>query len=618
MDLLKADRISTSSSASLDAIAVVDFGSQYAHLIANRIRRLNVYSEILLPETPINVFKKYKGIILSGGPQSVYAKDAPSIDPRIFDLGIPILGLCYGHQLITHLLGGEVRQGRAKEYGLATLQLLQKGSKNMIFAPFIKDPQVWMSHGDTVNKLPTGFIQVGQTADCPFAAIAHLNKKIYAMQFHIEVKHTPKGIEALDAFLKLTKVKRTWSVEQYMQQKMAQIKSQIGLRNVFMLVSGGVDSTVAYVLLSKILGTDRVYGLFIDTGLLRKDEAKKTEQLLRKIGIKNFHVHNASREFLSRLKHSIDPEEKRSIIGKTFLKVQAMVAKRLTLNPADWMLGQGTIYPDTIESKGTKHADKIKTHHNRVPEILQMIKEDRIIEPLAELYKDEVRVLGTQLGLPKEAVWKHPFPGPGLGVRILCSNGKPILPPNYISEERAIEKYLAPFGLACAIAPIQSVGVGGDERSYKNPLFIWGKKRSMSELEKLSTYITNHFFVVNRVCLLSSKDSIKKMSVQRGFLSNGRIALTQKLDDIVMTFAEKNKIMNKVWQFPTVLIPLTVNGIKKDAVVLRPICSDDVMTANFYKMPYPMLAKLTKLLQPYVSAILLDITNKPPGTVEWE
>lgn len=603
----------------MNALAVVDFGSQYAHLIANRIRRLGVYSEIVLPETPLAELKKFKGIILSGGPQSVYEKGAPTIDKRVFELGVPILAICYGHQLAAYLLGGKVVPGKAKEYGLAEISIIEKDKKNQgIFSAFSKKTQVWMSHGDTVGALAPGFIKVATTDDCEFAATVNPAKKIYSTQFHLEVNHTPEGMKVLDAFIKETGVKREWSMEKFLARKMSEVQEQIGKRNVFMMTSGGVDSTVAYVLLSKALGTKRVYGLFVDTGLLRKAEAAKTEKLLKRIGIKNFHVHNGRKEFLKNLKGITDPEQKRAIIGKTFLDIQAAVAKKMKLNPREWVLGQGTIYPDTIESKGTKHADKIKTHHNRVPEIMQMIEEGRITEPIAELYKDEVRALGTELGLPKEAVWKHPFPGPGLGVRILCSNGEDVLPDKYMAHEEDINVYLQQYGLQGVIAPVQSVGVGGDSRSYKNPLIIFGKKHSMAELEKLSTYITNHYPVVNRVCLLVTPADVDQIAAREGYLSDARIALTQKLDDIVMRFAEKNKIMGQVWQFPSVLVPLSINGVKKDAVVLRPICSDEAMTAHFYKMSYPKLTSLAKLLKSHVSAVLFDITNKPPGTIEWE
>ncbi|PJC36723.1 glutamine-hydrolyzing GMP synthase [Candidatus Peregrinibacteria bacterium CG_4_9_14_0_2_um_filter_53_11] len=595
-------------------IAVIDFGSQYAHLIANRIRRLKVYAEILLPETPLEELKKYKGIILSGGPQSVYGEGSATIDPGIFKLGVPILGVCYGHHLIAHLLGGKVESGMTKEYGLAQLSIKKSSG---LFAGISGETQAWMSHGDTVTKIPPGFSIYGSTADCLTAAMGDAKRRIFAVQFHMEVKHTKKGLLMLDNFLKLCKVERTWSMQKFMKRKLEEVKKMIGERKVFLLVSGGVDSTVAYALLCKALGPERVYGLSIDTGLLRKDEAKKTDALLKRAGIKNFHIYDAKKEFLSALKGETDPEKKRAIIGTTFLEVQAKVAKKLKLNPDDWVLGQGTIYPDTIESKGTKHSDKIKTHHNRVPEILKLIEENKVIEPLAELYKDEVRALGSRLGLPDEAVWKHPFPGPGLGVRILCTK-KAVPVPNQAELEKKINDHLASHGLRGVILPIQSVGVGGDSRSYKHPLVIWGKKQPWKKLETLSTALTNRFTDINRVCLLLHPQEIHSVKVRPGTLTAPRIALAQELDDIVVTFTKREKIEDKVWQFPTVLLPIEVNGEVKEGVVLRPICSDEAMTAHFYKMPLPLLEKCVKKLRQKASVVLYDITNKPPATIEWE
>lgn len=598
----------------MDKIAVIDFGSQYAHLIANRLRRLGVYSEIVLPDTPTEKLAKYKGLILSGGPNSVYEKGAPTISLRIFSLGIPILGMCYGHQLITHLLGGKVEPGKTKEYGLAKLSVLKKIG---IFEGIRENSQVWMSHGDAVSALPKGFVALGKTEDCKFAAIADLARKIFAVQFHMEVTHTKEGTKMLDNFLEFCRVKREWNMEKFLACKMNEIKNTLQDRKVFLLVSGGVDSTVAYALLSKTLGTDRVYGLFVDTGFLRKDEGKKTAIALKKIGVKNFHVFQAKQKFMNAIKGVINPEEKRKIIGDLFLQIQAEAVCKLKLNPDHWVLGQGTIYPDTIESAGTRHSDKIKTHHNRVPEILELIKKGRIIEPLAELYKDEVRALGERLGLPKEIVWKHPFPGPGLAVRILCAENEK-WPEQSQESEDSINKFLAPHGGKAKILPIQSVGVQGDSRTYRNPVAIWGEAHDFNLLEKISTSLTNRFFTINRVCLLLNPAEIKSIQILPSYLSEKRIKLLQELDDIVMKFIKHHGIERDIWQFPTVLLPIMINGVKRESVVLRPVCSEEAMTANFYKMNRQLLQKLTKKLMPKVSAVLYDITNKPPGTIEWE
>lgn len=605
----------------MDSIAVIDFGSQYAHLIANRVRRLGVYAEIFLPETPVAVLSKYKGLILSGGPRSVYEAGAPTIDKRIFSLGIPILGLCYGHQLMAHTLGGKVDPGATKEYGLAKLTVLKKLG---IFEGIRDHTQVWMSHGDTVTHLAPGFIQLGKTHDCQYAAVANPEKKFFSTQFHVEVTHTVEGMKMLDNFLNVCRVKREWNMDRFLSQKMAQIKRQLAGRKVFLLVSGGVDSTVAYAMLSKALGTENVYGLFVDTGLLRKNEVAHIKAIFAKIGIKNFHVFSAAGRFLKALAGVIHPEEKRKIIGDLFLELQAHAVRALKLNPSEWVLGQGTIYPDTIESAGTMHADKIKTHHNRVPEILELIKKGQLIEPLAELYKDEVRQLGVRLGLPDEVIWKHPFPGPGLGVRMLCVY-KEQLPEDISDVEDKIAQYLAPHHIFGKILPIQSVGVQGDARTYRNPIALWNyhasskhQRRSFDELENISTNLTNHFSAINRVCLLLAPKQITSIKLLPASITARRLKLLCELDDIVMKFIKKHGIEREIWQFPTVLIPLSINGIKKEAVVLRPICSEEAMTANFYKMNFELLKKLTSKLAPKVSAVFYDITNKPPGTIEWE
>lgn len=598
----------------MDAVCVIDFGSQYAHLIANRIRRLGVYAEIILPETPVNKLAKYKGIILSGGPSSVYEVGAPSIDKKIFSLGVPILGICYGHQLIAHLLGGKVVSGVTKEYGLARIEILKKIA---IFEGIRDHTQVWMSHGDTVSGLPPGFIRLAKTDDCEIAAAVNLEKKIFSTQFHVEVIHTPEGLKMLDNFLNICRVKREWNMEKFLERKVAGITRALNNRKVFLLASGGVDSTVAYVLLSKALGTDKVFGLLVDTGFLRKNEAQKIKKTLNKIGVKNFHIFPAKQKFIKALKDVLHPEEKRRIIGDLFLEIQAQAVRKFKLNPEHWILGQGTIYPDTIESAGTKHANKIKTHHNRVPEILKLIQQGKVIEPLAELYKDEVRELGKRLGLPDEIVWKHPFPGPGLAVRMLCADSEKFSEQARESENE-ITRFLVPYGLSSKILPIQSVGVQGDCRTYRNPIVVWGKTHDFDTLERISTALTNRFSAINRVCLLVTPDILESAEILPSTLTAKRIDLLHDLDDIVMNFIKKQGIERDIWQFPTILLPLMVNGVKREAVMLRPVCSEEAMTANFYKMNGNLLKKLANKLKTKTSAVFYDITNKPPGTIEWE
>lgn len=599
-----------------EKIVVLDFGGQYAHLIANRIRRLSVYSEIKDGEVNADELKDYKGIILSGGPSSVSEQASPKCDKAIFDLGIPILGICYGHQAMVHALGGEVSSGAYKEYGFATLEVLRQDG---IFADLTNQEQVWMSHGDTVTKLPEGFETIGSTTKCKEAAIANFSKNFYGIQFHAEVTHTPKGMGIFSAFLDLCEVKRTWSIQNFLDEEIERIKKQVGDNKVFMMVSGGVDSTVAFVMLEKALGAENLYGLYVDTGFMRKDETTKIKNSLDALGFKNFHVYDASEEYFEALKEVYEPEEKRKIIGKLFIDIQAKVVNQLGLDPAKWILGQGTIYPDTIETGGTKHADTIKTHHNRVEQIEKMIAEGKVIEPLKELYKDEVRELGELLGVPKELVWRHPFPGPGLAVRCLANQGKADYPENYKDTELEINKLVSADGLKAKILPIKSVGVQGDGRTYRHPIVLYGAELTWKKLELLSTQITNNFSSLNRV-LYSPQPELENLETKQGYLSPDRIKLLQEADAIVHDLISQAGVDSSIWQFPVVLIPVQANAKGDESIVLRPVCSQEAMTANFYNMStelhMQMRSKLLDLIA--VSSVFYDITNKPPGTIEWE
>lgn len=595
----------------MDKIAVLDFGGQYAHLIANRIRRLGVYSEILDANTRASALTSYKGIILSGGPSSVRSDTGLKCDPKIFELGLPILGICYGHQLIGAMLGGEVEQGKTREYGHATVKFSEKKG---VLEGLKNSEDVWMSHFDQVTKAPEGFVVVGSTENCQIAAMADYKKNLYSIQFHPEVTHTPCGKIILENFVKLTGAKREWNIKKYIENITVEIKQKVGDKKVFLLVSGGVDSTVAFLLLAKALGQDRVYGLFVDIGFMRFNERKEVESALKKVGVENLHFYDADDEYFSALKNIYDPEEKRKIIGDLFLEIQQKVSDELNLNPEGWILAQGTIYPDTIETGGTKHADKIKTHHNRVEKIQKLIKEGKVIEPLSQLYKDEVRLVGEILGLSQELVWRHPFPGPALAVRILCAK-EPDYPENYEKLEKEINEIVSGDGFKAKILPIKSVGVQGDERTYKHPALLYGKADSWEKLSKLSTVLTNQFPDINRVVYGVASDSFDKFTVKDSSLTRDRISLLQKADKIVMDFIYEVGIDREIWQFPTVLVP--ING---DSLVLRPVCSEEAMTANFYPMDFAKLNELAKRLGSLkgISGIFYDITNKPPATIEWE
>jgi GMP synthase (glutamine-hydrolysing) len=602
-----------------DKIAVLDFGGQYAHLIANRVRRLGVYSEILDNETPAEKLKSYKGIILSGGPDSVNDPKAPKCDPAIFKLPIPILAICYGHQLMAHMTGGRVEKGKTKEYGFATLTV--KKAKG-IFKDFSKSSRVWMSHFDTVQEMSEGFEIIGSTEDCPMAAVADFERNYYGIQFHAEVTHTQQGQKLLDNFISICGAKRDWSIKQFIKDEMEAIKKKIGDKKVFLLVSGGVDSTVCFALLEKALGKQRVYGLLVDHGLMRLHEAEKVKKYLAAAGFENLKVVDKSEEFLSALAGVADPEKKRKIIGDLFWKVKEDVAQDLGLNSDEWIMGQGTIYPDTIETGGTKHADKIKTHHNRVDLVQKMIAEGKVIEPIAGLYKDEVRELGEELGLPHDLVWRHPFPGPGLGVRILCTGKSDVKEAgNFEALSEKINVFIHErFGgkMVARVLPCKSVGVQGDERTYRHPVALFTDKWDWETLEKISTAVTNNFAEVNRV-MLTLRGSDGDFKLKLADINEDRVRVLQLVDDQVTQIMSSSPDDFGIWQFPVVLVPVsTIND--KESIVLRPIVSTEAMTASFAKISPKILDKLSRTLstESSITHIFYGRSHNPPGTIEWE
>ncbi|NIA02207.1 MAG: glutamine-hydrolyzing GMP synthase [Nitrospirae bacterium] len=610
----------------MDKIVVLDFGGQYAHLIANRIRRLGVYSEIKDGDVPVDELRNYKGIILSGGPASVSAPDSVKCDPRLYELGVPVLGICYGHQLTAHTLGGEIDKGHVREYGSAVVKFSERKG---IFEGVEESEDAWMSHFDQVVKAPEGFEVIASTQDCPIAGMANYEKNIFTVQFHPEVTHTPCGKLILENFVMLTGAKREWSIDSYIQNITAEIKEKVGSRKVFLLVSGGVDSTVAFLLIAKAIGQENVYGLYVDIGFMRLNETKQVEESLKKVGVSNLHVYDAGDEYFAALEGVYAPEKKREIIGDLFIDIQRKVSEKLNLNPEEWIIAQGTIYPDTIETGGTKHADTIKTHHNRVEKMQKLINEGKVIEPISQLYKDEVRLAGERLGLASEMVWRHPFPGPGLAVRCLCAE-KEDYPENVGELEGRISEAVSSSKMASdlkvKILPIRSVGVQGDERTYAHPVCVYGNVNDWNGLGQLSTQLTNQFPEVNRVLLGLSPTDFSVLSTQNSYLTRERISLLQQADKIVMDFIVEAGIDRDIWQFPTVLLPVGVpskaglRGGEGESIVLRPVESEEAMTANFYQMEFDKLRELVKRLAGLhgVSGIFYDITNKPPGTIEWE
>ena len=508
----------------MEKILILDFGGQYNQLIARRVRDLHVYAEILPYTTDIETIKKenYKGIIFTGGPNSVFDPTSPHYDRKILDLGIPILGICYGCQLICWMDDGVVRTAPVSEYG--NIQLEIKTSD--LFSDLPKKSVVWMSHTDYVSTPPKDYKVIAKTDDCPCAAIEHKKKKIYAVQFHPEVTHSEYGNQIISNFLyKICMCEGNWVMDSFIEQTISDLRKQIGKEKVILGLSGGVDSSVAAALLSKAVG-EQLTCVFVDHGLMRKDEGDMVEHTFKSLFKMNFVRVNCEKEFLSKLKNVVDPEEKRKIIGTEFFNV---FWKEIRKQKDKGYFAQGTIYPDCIES-GKGNAAVIKTHHNKVkiPEDVSFLG---VIEPLKELFKDEVREVGEKLGLPKELVWRQPFPGPGLGIRII------------------------------------------------------------------------------------------------GEITKERIKLLQEADAILRDEMHKNGYENHLSQFFCVLPNVKTVGVMgdhrtyDDLVIIRAVTTDDFMTADWAKIPYEILQKVSNRITNEcrgINRVVYDITSKPPATVEYE
>ncbi len=603
-----------------DAIAVVDFGGQYAHLIATKVRRLNVLAEIRQPDDPIERFSGFKGIILSGSPSLSSRGEDSDYTKAIFDLDVPILGMCFGHQEIAKHYGGRVVHG-GREWGRADLHIVRD---HPLFAGLGPVEQVWMSHYDSVVALGPDFEELGWSTlgelEVPhrYAAIGSDRFRRYGFQFHAEVDDTPHGDQMLANFVfRLCGCTPSWTMERYLSEQVARIRAQVGARSVFLLASGGVDSTVAARVIAEALGPERLHLLHVDNGLMRKGESRRVLAALEEIGLgRNLHFVDASEEFLQALRGVVEPEQKRRIIGDTFIAVFEREAERLGVT--EHLLAQGTIYPDTIETGGTRRADVIKTHHNRVPVIQRMIAEGRVVEPLADLYKVEVRELGARLGVPEDLLWRHPFPGPGLGVRLLCSTGQPDLEGLQGIAPRVAE-VAARFGLRALVLPFRSVGVKADLRSYEYPVVLSGEA-PWERLIEATGMVLREVPGVNRCVWNLGPRPPEAVRVLPATVTRDRLDLLREADALVMEGLRRYGLERVVWQCPTVLVPLEVDGRGREVVVVRPVLSERAMTASPAPLPRALLDDLRKdiLALPGVCGLFLDLTSKPPGTIEWE
>ena len=625
---------------SREKIVVLDFGSQYAHLIAKRFRMLGYYSEIALPSADVSTFENVKGIVFSGGPSSVYDEKVPEFNSKILDLEIPILGLCYGHYIVQQGYNGKIGKAAVGEFGFSTLELNDK-VKCPLFEGIEKIQQVWMSHQDGVFELGDGFETVGSTKDCKYAATQNLEKKRFSLQFHCEVKDTPCGNQIFENFAKYCEMSQNWDQDTVLQIILEQIKTQAEGKNVLLFLSGGVDSTITFALLNKALGQDRVLGLHIDNGFMRKNESKNVDIAYRKFGFENFIVEDASESFLKAIAGLTDPQKKRMAVGENFITVRNEVVAKQHLDEDKWLLAQGTLYPDIIESGGTKNSHTIKTHHNRVQGIQDLIARGLIIEPIRDLYKDEVRAIGKKLGLDDELVMRHPFPGPGLSINVLCNDGKSWTSKD--DEELAAAKKeleeikLDMFCAHCTqdlkrtVLPVRSVGVQGDFRTYRFPALLAFKDEGngfyhfpgkREKIEECSSTITNAAKFLNRTCIkLYQKPSVKDedLKLQEGFCDKRRLDQLREVDNIVLTEFHKSGWYNKIFQHLTIDLPYA-SAEDKATFVLRPVISEDVMTARFAMLPEELLNTIVHKIAEldFVDALYFDATNKPPATFGWE
>jgi GMP synthase (glutamine-hydrolysing) len=590
------------SHSSEPQITVLDAGGQYCHLIARKVRDLGVYSEVRASDTPAEQMKGRKGIIISGGPNSVYEPGSPAVDGAIFQQDVPVLGICYGLQWMARHLGGVVQRGERGEYGLAFLEQ----TRPCVLLDSLPDRhQVWMSHRDTVTGLPPGFDLAGSTAACRVAAMADPVRNHYGVQFHPEVAHTRYGREILENFLfRICRCEKDWNPKDRIPAIEARIRETAGDRNVFFFVSGGVDSSVAYILCLRALGPDRVRGIYVDTGLMREGETDFVRGMFDDFAAGTVRVEAAESRFLGALEGVCDPERKRHLIGAQFVKVQEEIIESGHFAEGDWILGQGTIYPDTIESGGTEQAAVIKTHHNRVEGIQRLIEANCLVEPLSSFYKDEVREIGRELGLPAALLERHPFPGPGLAVRCLCSD-----------TEAPISRLEAGW-----VVPVRSVGVQGDSRSYASVLALERSALAETDLHEAATHLINRLAGINRVIeRVDGHAPLASLRVSRAHLTPERLARLRRADAVVRCLSRESGFDDQVWQFPVILIPAGEPG-RPDSVVLRPIDSLDGMTAQSVPIPADLLARFSAELLAIdgVSTVFFDLTHKPPGTIEWE
>jgi GMP synthase (glutamine-hydrolysing) len=625
-------------------IAILDAGAQYGKVIDRRVRELGIESILLPLDTPVAELQKFAALIISGGPQSVYGADAPKFDPQLINLNKPILGICYGMQLLVHAAGGTVTKEARREDGPCEIVIKPESA---LFGGLHEKQNVLMSHGDTVTLLPNGYTVIGDSNGL-VAAIENPVQKRYAVQFHPEVDLTENGQKILENFLcKIAAVPATYTLLDREQLAIEYIQKTVGSNTVLILVSGGVDSTVCAALIRKALPAQQILALHIDSGMMRYQESAAVKAALESLGLKLLVVdafttfQNATTviggKVVGPLKTITDPQEKRKIIGDTFIKIAKDYLQTLHLDLDSVFLAQGTLRPDLIESASShisKNASVIKTHHNDTDVVRALRDRGRVIEPLAEYHKDEVRKLGEQLGLPAEIVWRQPFPGPGLGIRILCAT-TPYLTDTYDAVLQKLQS-IVPEPYAVTLLPIRSVGVQGDGRTYSyvaalscNTSYNALELHDWENIMQLARELPKHVHEINRVAYMFGPAVSKSIkSITPTFISEGTIDQLQHADKAVSDTLFQYDLLTSLSQVPVISIPVDVDSVQnptKHSIVIRTFITNDFMTgvpATPHKeMPAQALKAMIERIEkdtPNLSRILYDLTSKPPGTTEWE